>query len=105
MTAIKIIIAIHCIQISMNVGGMTPSVPAMVPMLSASTPMAAMSALVNKATETMTLSVKVRQKLMKYQFWGEHHNMPWVWDGFPLGLGLAVEDKPTEFSCIYFRCR
>jgi hypothetical protein len=59
MTAIKIIIAIHCIQISMNVGGMTPSVPAMVPMLSASTPMAAMSALVNKATETMILSVKV----------------------------------------------
>ena len=22
-------------------------------------------------------------------------------DGSPLGLGLVVEDKPTEFSCIY----
>ena len=21
------------------------------------------------------------------------------WDGFPLGLGLVVEDKPTELSC------
>jgi hypothetical protein len=21
------------------------------------------------------------------------------WDGFPLGLGLVVEDKLTEFSC------
>ena len=20
-------------------------------------------------------------------------------DGYPLGLGLVVEDKPTEFSC------
>ena len=24
-------------------------------------------------------------------------------DGCPLGLGLVVEDKPTEFSCICFR--
>ena len=24
-------------------------------------------------------------------------------DGCPLGLGLVVEDKPTEFSCRY-RC-
>ena len=23
------------------------------------------------------------------------------WDGFPLGLGLVVEDKPTELSCAY----
>ena len=23
------------------------------------------------------------------------------WDGFPLGLGLVVEDKPTELSCMY----
>ena len=23
------------------------------------------------------------------------------WDGCPLGLELAVEDKPTEFSCTY----
>ena len=22
-------------------------------------------------------------------------------DGFPLGLGLVVEDRPTEFSCTY----
>ena len=22
-----------------------------------------------------------------------------AWDGFPLGLGLVVESKPTEFSC------
>ena len=22
-------------------------------------------------------------------------------DGCPLGLGLVVEDKPTEFSCMY----
>ena len=22
-------------------------------------------------------------------------------DGCPLGLGLVVEDKPTEFSCTY----
>ena len=22
-------------------------------------------------------------------------------DGYPLGLGLVVEDKPTEFSCVY----
>ena len=21
------------------------------------------------------------------------------WDGYPLGLGLVVEDKPTDFSC------
>ena len=23
------------------------------------------------------------------------------WDGYPLGLGLVVEDKPIEFSCSY----
>ena len=22
-------------------------------------------------------------------------------DGWPLGLGLVVEDKPTEFSCMF----
>ena len=22
------------------------------------------------------------------------------WDGFPLDLGLVVEDRPTEFSCM-----
>ena len=25
------------------------------------------------------------------------------WDGFPLGLGLFVEDKPTELSCTNFK--
>ena len=25
-------------------------------------------------------------------------------DGCPLGLGLVVEDKPTEFSCICALC-
>ena len=24
-------------------------------------------------------------------------------DGCPLGLGLVVEDKPTEFSCRYLK--
>ena len=24
------------------------------------------------------------------------------WDGFPLGLGLVVEDKPTELSCTHY---
>ena len=23
-----------------------------------------------------------------------------IWDGYPLGLGLVVEDKPSEFSCV-----
>ena len=23
-----------------------------------------------------------------------------LWDGFPLGLGLVMEDRPTELSCI-----
>ena len=26
------------------------------------------------------------------------------WDGFPLGLVLVVEDKPTEFSCTCIFC-
>ena len=25
-------------------------------------------------------------------------------DGYPLGLGLVVEDKPTEFSCTFGHC-
>ena len=22
-----------------------------------------------------------------------------IWDGFPLGLGVVIEDRPTELSC------
>ena len=55
----------------MNVRWMTVSVPAMVQTLSASTLMGAMSAPVNEATEIMTFSVKVSQKIiiLQFQFW------------------------------------